>query len=472
MGTRLALYILLFLAMVGTILAEVTAYDILIDGKVCGSCSIEINKRGGGYFIRKTATVAEKNAEKIISEEIIVDNDWLPETYSLTVTSPEENIRITGAFSGKSVEFSGKVGMGEMNKVVEAEENISVWSEQICMTSPLLLLARMDYSVIGQSADFSVAIPEKMEPGIVTLTVSGQEDGFYVVNGQQPGGWQFEARFDPVKNFIKEFDIKGGYEARVSTGEKPTGVGEIPKGYHPITPMILADKEYIERLENVKSLTSSISFSFPPGVADRLYLNNFSQEFAGEITSSSASGTIETKKIGHKVTNAPDWPLYYPLKGVDERYTMPERGVDSDDPDIIARAKSIVKPAVTLWDAARAINLWVYRNIKYDMVTGNASEVFTAGKSDSRGKALLCAAMCRAVGIPARIVSGVLWAEGATDHTWVEVYLGEKVGWGPLDPTLNEADKINGAHISLWLGAQEPPVYAKDMAFENTVISD
>jgi transglutaminase-like putative cysteine protease len=150
---------------------------------------------------------------------------------------------------------------------------------------------------------------------------------------------------------------------------------------------------------------------------------------------------------------------------------MPERDIDSDDPQIIDRAEKTVKPAKTLWDAARAINLWVYRNIEYAEITGSASETFKTMKGDSRAKALVCAALCRAAGIPARIVTGIIYAEGPTDHTWVEVYLGEEAGWGPIDPTLGEADRINAAHISLWLGTPQPPVYAKDVALDGVNVS-
>jgi transglutaminase-like putative cysteine protease len=314
---------------------------------------------------------------------------------------------------------------------------------------------------------FPVALPEKMEVSEITLTVTSQENGVFNVRGERVGGMQFEAKYDPVKKVLSKFDLSGGYEARPKA-EGPK-LAALPEGYHPLNNSMLGDNAFMTKLRDMKKLTGNISFNIPEGSANKLYLIRFSQEFAGKVDATSVAGIFTSKKMGHKVTNTPNWPLNYPLSGVEEQYGMPERGIDSDDAAIGERAGKIVAPAETAWDAARAIGLWVYRNVQYAEVSGGASETFKSLKGDSRAKALLCAAMCRSVGIPARVVIGLLWADGPTDHTWVEVWLGEKAGWGPLDPTTNEADKIGASHISLWLGPELPSVLAKDVTIENAV---
>jgi hypothetical protein len=462
--------VVLTLIILTAALAQTSEYDILKDGNKVGSCKVEMDKRGGGFLIRKNAQITQGADAQIIEEAMIVNANWLPESYDLNVNSDKEQVSLRLAFNSGNVSVAGKLGMGEVNQIIATTGETSIWSDRISITSALILLPRVDYSVIGQINEFPVVLPEKLETGIVTLTVKGSDANGFLVHGTVPGGWEFDVSFDPQKNYIARYSVKGGYELVPAKAEKAS-MTDLPKGYNPLPLSLMNDADFLANLSNSKNLTGGIAFVFPPDIADRLYLNRFSQEFAGVISAGEVSGRVESKKMGHKVKKTPNWPLYYDLRGVEAHYSMPERDIDSDDPQIIDRAEKTVKPAKTLWDAARAINLWVYRNIEYAEITGSASETFKTMKGDSRAKALVCAALCRAAGIPARIVTGIIYAEGPTDHTWVEVYLGEEAGWGPIDPTLGEADRINAAHISLWLGTPQPPVYAKDVALDGVNVS-
>ncbi|MCD6502523.1 transglutaminase family protein [bacterium] len=470
MREKIAYFVILLIA--ATLSATEFNYVLTKGGDSYGSCKVDVARRGSGYFIKANAKAEEGGAARTVDEQITLDGDWLPTDYSLSVSSPEGDTRITAKFGEEGAKVEGKLGMGEFQTVVESAVPLSVWSENIGLASLLALLERADFSAGGKS-EFAVLLPNKVKTATVTLSVTGQEDAAAEIHGERDGGWAFDATYDPKNGVLSELTVAGGFKAVLSKEKKAEAAPQKPTGGHPLTKMMLSDKDFVERTRKTKKLEGSLAMNIPEGAFERLYLNHFSQEFAGEISKDKAVGSIEVKMIGHKVTNAPDWPLYYPLEGFDEEYALPERDIDSDDPAIIERAKKIVRPAKTLWDAARGINLWVYRNVEYDeQRSAGAKETFTTLKGDSRSKALLSVALCRAAGIPARIVSGVLWADGATDHTWVEVYLGEKVGWGPIDPTLGEADKIDAAHISLWLGTQAPPVFAKDVILQDVVVED
>jgi hypothetical protein len=73
---------------------------------------------------------------------------------------------------------------------------------------------------------------------------------------------------------------------------------------------------------------------------------------------------------------------------------------------------------------------------------------------------VLTAAMCRAAGIPARVVFGVVYAKSFAGrenvfggHAWVEAYVGDK--WIGLDAT--RAPKgFDAGHIALAIGDGEP----------------
>jgi transglutaminase-like putative cysteine protease len=68
------------------------------------------------------------------------------------------------------------------------------------------------------------------------------------------------------------------------------------------------------------------------------------------------------------------------------------------------------------------------------------------------------AAMTRAVGIPSKLVSGLVYFEGGfAYHMWVEVWTGD--GWYALDPTIGDGS-VDATHIKLAESAAEDAVVA------------
>ena len=65
----------------------------------------------------------------------------------------------------------------------------------------------------------------------------------------------------------------------------------------------------------------------------------------------------------------------------------------------------------------------------------------------------LMAALCRAAGIPAKTVEGLLgttdggYVEGENKHDWLEVYLLGS-GWVPMDPTLGRMQEDHGTYFA------------------------
>ena len=66
------------------------------------------------------------------------------------------------------------------------------------------------------------------------------------------------------------------------------------------------------------------------------------------------------------------------------------------------------------WEKANAINHWVYRNIRdknFKVAFAAAGEVARNLSGDCTEHAVLAAAMCRAVGVPSRVVVGLVYVE-------------------------------------------------------------
>lgn len=128
---------------------------------------------------------------------------------------------------------------------------------------------------------------------------------------------------------------------------------------------------------------------------------------------------------------------------------QPSSAIQSDDPQLAAAARAAAGDEHDVWRAAQRLERWVYEHVdKKSMDVGFASalEVFRERRGDCSEHAVLLAAMCRAAGIPARVVMGWVYALGTfAGHAWTEVWAGD---WYALDATLADGS-VDATHIGL-----------------------
>ena len=131
-----------------------------------------------------------------------------------------------------------------------------------------------------------------------------------------------------------------------------------------------------------------------------------------------------------------------PVPGTDElrAYLTSNSYLQTDERRLAERAWRIIGKERDAWRAAHILARWVRKNIEEkDLYTvfASAKEVLEARAGDCSEHAVLLAALSRVVGIPSRVVAGLLFREGSfAGHMWVEVYVGE---WIPLDATSKDA---------------------------------
>ena len=110
--------------------------------------------------------------------------------------------------------------------------------------------------------------------------------------------------------------------------------------------------------------------------------------------------------------------------------------VDSGDPDVRRFAEQAVGQASTPASEALALERAVQSAIRTrDLGTlmGTASQTLRDGRGDCTEHAVLLAACCRARGIPARLVAGIVPnGQQMSFHLWTEAFVGQ---WIPLDAT-------------------------------------
>lgn len=131
-------------------------------------------------------------------------------------------------------------------------------------------------------------------------------------------------------------------------------------------------------------------------------------------------------------------------------YTGPEGSIESTHPAIISQAVQIVGNISNIYKMAERLCLWVYDNVEYGGGGyWSALETLERRVGVCEDMANLYVALCRAVGIPARVVIGNTYSPGifqdecmrvgymdAGGHAWAEVYI-PGFGWLWGDPTWN-----------------------------------
>jgi len=166
----------------------------------------------------------------------------------------------------------------------------------------------------------------------------------------------------------------------------------------------------------------------------------------------------------------------FPYKGRNKAILeamKPTRFLQSDNEQIIKLAQRAVGDTKDAAEAVRRIEAFVADYIENKSLSvgyASATEVATSRQGDCTEHAVLAAAMCRAVGIPAQVIAGVAYVkdfaglQGFGGHMWVQAYIGgdpavqEPGKWVGLDAAFKGAGLggYDAGHIALAAGEGAP----------------
>lgn len=165
----------------------------------------------------------------------------------------------------------------------------------------------------------------------------------------------------------------------------------------------------------------------------------------------------------------------FPYKGDDAELrdaVKPTRFLQSDRKEIVALARKVVGDARDATAAARRIESFVADYIDNKSLSvgyASAAEVLESRQGDCSEFAVLTAALCRAVGIPAQVAVGVAYVkdfggiEGFGGHAWTQAYVGADARgrdgtWIGLDAAFKGSGRggYDAGHIALAVGNGEP----------------
>jgi transglutaminase-like putative cysteine protease len=200
-----------------------------------------------------------------------------------------------------------------------------------------------------------------------------------------------------------------------------------------------------------------------------------------DLPNSSAQRTERLDERSLRVSvDADGPPAWIDLVGGEEpKYRAASTMVNHEDPEIARLARQAVRDAGrSSAEQAEAARRFVQRYIRakgLDVGFASASEVARTRSGDCTEHGVLLAGLLRALGIPARVASGLIYAEEFQGrqgvfgyHLWAQAWLAPAPGaparWVDLDATLPGPRAFDATHILLGTSA------LGDDQFENTMV--
>jgi transglutaminase-like putative cysteine protease len=139
----------------------------------------------------------------------------------------------------------------------------------------------------------------------------------------------------------------------------------------------------------------------------------------------------------------------------DGAYLLPSPFIESDDPAIVTRARAIIGDERDPVRRAERILAWLEAHMTPEpsATVPSAREVLRVLRGDCNEHAVLLTALARAAGIPARMVAGAVFQDGAfLYHAWSELWLGGR--WISADAVFAQMP-VDATHVKLVEGGPE-----------------
>jgi len=135
-------------------------------------------------------------------------------------------------------------------------------------------------------------------------------------------------------------------------------------------------------------------------------------------------------------------------------YLLPSLAAPSNERRFLELAQSIAGDAGGAQARIERLLAWIDANIAKAAVDAfSAADVLRERRAECQGHAYLFAALARALGLPTRMVNGLVYSAehgGFLYHTWNEVWL-EGAGWRPVDATFGQP-LADATHVALAVG--------------------
>ncbi|MEZ4459216.1 MAG: 7TM domain-containing protein [bacterium] len=185
----------------------------------------------------------------------------------------------------------------------------------------------------------------------------------------------------------------------------------------------------------------------------------------GDQTTISQTFTAQTMGLKYDIDPKLEVPVSY--ESALRPHLQPTEFIQVDAPEIIALAHeigadegSILERLTKIYDFTMGLETRAFKG------TTDALTAARLKEASCNGKSRLFVALARAVGLPARLVGGLILAEGKkrTSHQWVEVNVGGH--WVPFCPTNGHFASLPANYLVFYRGDEAMFKHTSDINFD------
>ena len=353
-----------------------------------------------------------------------------------------------------AIGFEASGRMEGKSLVVETGRGGDRRTHRIPMAEPPLVGASLGYVFtkrplrVGDVFRFPIFDPASMSRKDAEIRVAGREP--IDIRGITYDAFRLEAELwgdrltfwlDENGETLKETGFMGLTAVRSSAAAAPENIqGSGDSDFYEIS-SVKPDRT-IPRPRDVSFLKVRLRAGVEGVEMDRGVWNRGRQRFSGD--------EMEVERERPPFPSGYERPMD-PLKEPFRPLLSPEFNIESDHDEIIKEAEAIAGSETDPLEASRKVLAWVWENLDKRPVVSipSALEVLRTRVGDCNEHATLTAALLRALGVPTRIVVGLVYTRGRFFyHAWNEVYTGE---WISMDATMNQMP-ADATHIKLLEG--------------------
>lgn len=366
-----------------------------------------------------------------------VDNLYKMKRFEMKVVSGQYCISLKGESSGDIFSITVRSAGEVFHKEIEMEDETLLANT----LTPFYVLPTL---YPGRSFSVSIIDPLTLTLGRAEVKVGEKED--YIFRGQKRRVMPVEVTYRGISS--RALVTEGGEILREET---PLGWVMVKEDRAEALKWIEEKKEKVD-LAYAVAIPVEKKIPYPEKVAElRLKITGVDMDILDngrQKVIDKKNGIVVIRKQSSEEKHI----------GKVEEYIKGDVFIQVDDRDIVATARKIVGEEKGLWEMAKRLNKWLYKNIeKYPTLSiPSAVEVLKIRQGDCNEHTILFTAMARSLKIPTKVCVGLVYLRGYFFyHAWPEIFEGKK--WIAVDPTLGE-EIADATHIKLAEGGIESQI--------------